>query len=194
MKILLIVLTASSFLLLGVSCDSIQPTKKDRTGSPEDILNGEDGSENERTAGSSDQQGYVEDPTAKFFRTGTSYLYALAKAAKVPGSVLKQNYDSAKFYKETTASETSLGILAKTLPAYSQLASDACEAFFGLDENRDVPREDLVRDFASRIFVDSAEGDAFVEQSLASASAAGLEGNDMYQFSCMEAGTSAMTY
>lgn len=167
-------LVLAGTLIVGASCDRLDPAGKKISPTPDEILAGEEpGKEvdTEKTASSGDQnRGYEDSDQNKFFRTGTQYIYAVSKTVEITGSELRTASDfeniKAKFPTSSDANEENLNSFGSAMTAYAYVASSACGLYLAKDEVKSLPLDEMAAGLAARGFVDQVSSDTAVEEAM----------------------------
>jgi hypothetical protein len=165
-------LVLAGTLIVGVSCDRLDPAGKKHSPTPDEILAGEngDGSETERTSAGDQNRGYEDGDQNKFFRTGTQYIYAVSKTVDITGSALREASDfeniKSKFPTSSDANEENLNSFGSAMTAYAYVASSACGLYLAKDEIKSLPLDEMAAGLAARGFVDQASSDAALEEAM----------------------------
>lgn len=165
----LLVLAGS--LIVGVSCDRLDPAGKKHSPTPDEILAEPAGEgETERTASGDQNRGYEDGDQNKFFRTGTQYIYAVSKTVDITGSALREASDfeniKAKFPTSSDASDENLQSFGSAMTAYAYVASSACGLYLAKDDIKSLPLDEMAAGLAARGFVDQASSDAAIEEAM----------------------------
>ncbi len=164
-------LVLAGTLIVGVSCDRLDPAGKKHSPTPEEILAEQKGEgETERTASGDQNRGYEDGDQNKFFRTGTQYIYAVSKNVDITGSALRTASDfeniKAKFPTSSDASDENLQSFGSAMTAYAYVASSACGLYLAKDDVKSLPLDEMAAGLAARGFVDQVSSDAAIEEAM----------------------------
>ena len=185
------IIVGSLLFALWPACDSIDPKKPsgEVTPTPEEILNEPEGtSEVKKTSGGdADADGYQEDVTSKFFRTGTQYIYAVAKVVGTTGAALRSacSYEriSSKFPKSTELNDQTLALVPAAITAYARVASCGCDHYLGIEDVQNLSVAELTTDLSERVFIDASRAEKTISK--ANAVSSNLDADGQKRAMCM---------